>query len=201
MKTRVNFYNKHYKPKFKLISLNSVVFLNVLVLGITLAAVGYLYWHNQTLTLKKRAIDNQVNNLQREVDSLQAGLSERTPSANLVNAVEQQKVALADREQLLEELANREATKQNRFSQVLTDLTLADTPQVWLSSFNLKSGHITLRGYGTTADAMPNWLARLSTTESFAGESFEQMTMVRDGSAIRFELNTTIADTTQQGQK
>ncbi|MFC3095289.1 hypothetical protein DRW07_15645 [Alteromonas sediminis] len=201
MKTRVNLYQQKYRPTLTLLSLNSSVFANVMVLVIVVSLFIGLSWRQATLNDENRQVAGLLSDLQRQVDVLKGQLDSQKPSPALVASIEQQKVAISQRQKLLQELSNRELGKQNRFSLVLSDLEQADTANVWLTRIHLQDGQVKLAGYGSTPDAMPKWLANLSRTDSFKGLAFDQARMKRDETAISFELNTQLSEQANLGSK
>jgi len=194
MKTRVNLYHQKYQPRVNLLSLNSTVFANLVVLALILSLYVGLSWRQASLNEQSRLLSGQTAELQRRIEQLKGELESQKPSPALMASIEEQKTSISQRQRLLQELSNRERGKQNRFSVVLSDLEQADTQYVWLTRIHMQEDLVSIAGYGSTPDAMPKWLANLSRTASFKGMAFEQARMQRDNNAIAFELNTKLSE-------
>jgi Tfp pilus assembly protein PilN len=196
MKNRLNLYSDKYAPTFSLLSLNSLSAAIVFSIVLFAIASALLAWRSSYLDSQVSQLRSRVNNLQSEIDNAQQLLANRQPDQQLVDAIENQKLELSQRQKLLQELSMREKTKNNRFSQVLADLDKADMPTVWLTTIHMSNEKIQLEGFGTRADAMPSWLANLSETSSFSGTDFQQASMVKEEKGLFFSLQT---DLSQRG--
>ena len=203
MKHRLNLYSSEYAPTFTLLSLNSLTATLVILTVLFSVGSAFLAWQSSRLTTKVTDLQSTVSQYQSAVDQAQQTLANRKPDPQLVAAVNSQKLALNQRERLLQELSMRETVKNNRFSQVLADLNAADIGTVWLTTIHMSDQKIQLEGFGTRADAMPQWLANLSTTDSFSGTSFQQASMVKEEQGLFFSLQTALepisTPVTQQG--
>ena len=164
MKTSINLYHGKYKPSLSLISLSSVTFFNVLALVLFIGIFAFLSWRNGNLTEQNKQQTENVAAVEKKLKSLEAELQARRPNPELLATIENQKIELSQRQRLLSELSHREEGKNNRFSVVLSDLAKADTSTIWLTTIKVNDDQVKLVGYGSTADAMPKWLAELSNT-------------------------------------
>lgn len=201
MKHRINLYSSEYVPTVSYISLNSITFLFVfLIIVFTLFNI-VLAWQNGHLQAQLDIQRKQLNSLQRSVDESQRILAARKPDQALLIEIEQQKLALSQRESLLKELSTREETKDSRFSQVLADLSSADLPTIWLTSIELNTGAVSLEGYGSKPDAMPIWLSHLSATSSFSGVDFDHVTIEKREQGLFFSLRTGLSINQQKGEE
>lgn len=190
MKTRLNLYTGEYVPKVTFISLNSVTFSICFLIFVFVLSSLLMAWHADSLNNQLRAKRKAVDALQRSVDLAQKQLTELKPDPKLIKAIEAEKLSLTQRKRLLEELSSREEVKNNRFSQVLSDLDTADTPSLWLTNIQVSNNIVALEGYGTEPDAMPLWLANLSATQSFSGVQFEHAQMEKQDDGLFFTLRT-----------
>lgn len=191
MKSRINLYSSTYAPTLNIVSLGNVVLLFVfLIVLFTLISV-FVTWKANTVQADVEQMRKQLSTLEASVDASQKALLNRKPNKELIAKIDNLKVTLTQKQGVLEQLARREKSKNTKFSKVLRDLSNADSSKVWLTYIDIQTTTVILEGYGVEADSMPNWLRKLSATESFSGIDFQHVTLEKQNEGIFFSLRTT----------
>lgn len=95
--------------------------------------------------------------------------------------------------QALAALASREVATTTGFSPQFIGLARQRLSGLWLTHIELAGSHVTLQGVALADELIPRYVRRLGSEEIFAGTSFQQALLERDGAdgaALRFELRT-----------
>jgi Tfp pilus assembly protein PilN len=98
--------------------------------------------------------------------------------------------------QALAALASREVATTTGFSPQFIGLARQRLSGLWLTRIELAGSHLTLQGMALADELIPRYVRRLGGEDVFAGTSFQQALLERDGAdgaALRFELRTQAA--------
>lgn len=180
MKTRINLYPEHLKPKTQLLNLS---FVMIVWLVIGLNAVFFYYDYNtqykQTMaTVNKLQVS--LNNLENQREKFEFEVSERKQSPRLLREVIDLKEQLKIKRRLQTSLLKQENFKLNGFSQLMSDLARHHHDDMWLTEINVYGEVTRFVGVTLQSAAVPEWLDNLSSSEFFSGQTFSQTKLYRD---------------------
>lgn len=198
-KTRINLFTTALLPPKQRLTLKTLGLsgaLLVLLGGICIAVMSYL-----DSQLKAEVAQTKVllNSQQAQLEQLQAKLQQHQPDAALQAEVTQQQQELQLKTLLLNELAQREQLKSVGFTEKLQELAKVSNGNIWLTHLHFDEQKIVFEGYGSSPEAVPDWIARLSLTQSYRGKAFASMTMAREeGKPLAFKLTTEAEESSAQ---
>lgn len=198
-KTRINLYSAELLPaKLRLSFARTLLFsLGLLLLGGVFLAFGW--WQQQQVNQQLQTLQQQNATLEQQKNSLQQALSKHQPDAALQAKLSQMTQELQLKTLLLTELAKREQFKSSGFTNMLEELAKVADGSVWLSHIHLAPQNLLFEGYTLKPENVPNWVVRLSDTESFKGKAFASMTMNRgEQQPLAFRLTTAAKEAEKQ---
>lgn len=189
-RTRINLYQRQYRPALDLLSLSSIVVVWCVL--IALCAGSWLIVKQQAASELRTlsAVRDRNAQLEQQRTMLEQQVAAREPAPALAQRVTLLDKSLAKQERLLAELASREALKKQGFASMLTDLATSARDDIWLEAFVISENAMTFKGQLSHPQAMPRWLQALGKTDSFTAVTFDAARVYREDEALYFELIT-----------
>ena len=180
MKTRINLYLEHLKPKTQLLNL-SFVMIVWLVIGLNGLFFYYDYnaQYKETMTAVSK-LGVSLNGLENQRDKLESEVSELKQSPRLLREVTDIQEQLKIKRRLQTSLLKQENFKLNGFSQLMSDLAQHHHSDIWLTEINVYGDVTRFVGVTLQTAAVPEWLANLSSSDFFSGQTFSQTKLYRD---------------------
>jgi hypothetical protein len=153
-----------------------------LILAVTLAWAGFLYFQASVLETRAAQQEARQADAQQELDRLNAAAA-RPASSLLTERVKATQAQVAQREALLASIGDTFEDTSAGFSQRMTALAHSSTEGVWLNGFTLAPGYVALKGSTLNADLLTTYLDRLGKQPPFSGMRFSGMNAVLAQSA------------------
>jgi len=173
---QVNLYTEEFRPKKDPLAFRKILGAAVGLLVLCALYSAYLIWsviaQEQTLV----RIDSANEDLQLEVDGMQARLDARAKDSRLQNDNEVLKIRLHNTQLLLATIkqgVNEEGVRQ-RFGDILVALAKHRIEPVWLSQVQISDGgeRLSLIGHTREPDQVPVYLRAIGQESVLSGRSF-----------------------------
>ncbi|MCH1918117.1 PilN domain-containing protein [Shewanella sp. A3A] len=198
-KTRINLFSSALLPPKQRLTLKTLGLSGALILllgGASLGVISYLHGQLQAQVAQTKTL---LNSQQSQLEQLQAQLQRHQPDTSLQAEVTLQQQELRLKTLLLNELSQREQLKSVGFTEKLQELAKVSNGNIWLTHLHFDEQKIVFEGYGSSPEAVPDWIARLSLTQSYRGKAFASMTMAREeGKPLAFKLTTEAEESSAQ---
>ena len=132
----------------------------------------------------------QLQQQLQQTDLYQQALAQRKPDEALVKQHQQAEYAVAQKQQLLNYLAEQQHQASQFYSPVLQHLQQVDLPELWLTNFTLQQASSSFSGVTLQPASITLWLEGLQQLSYFKGQRFSQvsMTQIPDTTAVSFVL-------------
>ncbi|WP_417760927.1 PilN domain-containing protein [Shewanella sp.] len=190
-KTRINLFNHTLLPPKQRLTLKTLGLASAAILLLGGVAIGLMGYFNGQLQADAAQTKAQLASQQTQLAQLQKQLQQHQPNPALQAEVKLQQQELQLKSLLLNELAQREQLKSVGFTEKLQELAKVSNGNIWLTHLHFDEQKMVFEGYGSSPEAVPDWIARLSLTQSYRGKAFASMTMAREeGKPLAFKLTT-----------
>jgi len=176
-KLSINLYREELKVATPLVTLPRVVSLWIALL---LIMSMWSLFTSQQLSVqlveleKAEATKLQQNN---RIKQLEQQVSNNKASTDLLNKLKKIEFVIANKQQLLKQLTNKETTYTAGYSQAMTELSDLHHKDVSLTGVNITPNAMTFSGIARNPDAVPGWLARFEGATFLKGQSFSYMNL------------------------
>ncbi|MCE9685925.1 fimbrial assembly protein [Shewanella sp. AS16] len=199
IKTRVNLFRLSLLPPQRRLTLTRLVAALGVLLVLTLLTSLLSHWQLSRLEQQQRLATAQQQRLQQQKSALEARLQAHKPDAALVAKVELLSQRLELKRLLMGELSQRASLTSHGYASLLKDLALVADSNIWLSRIKVDEQAYVFEGYSRQPQGVPQWIARLESTQTLKGETFATMTMDQgDDKPLAFTLTSMAAK--EEGQ-
>lgn len=190
IKQRVNLYQPVLFVQRQRLTLSRLLYLWFALIVVLLAVMFMLQQQLQQHTAQLAEQQRQLNTAQQEVTMYQQALTQRQPAAALQQQHQLLQRSVQQKQQLLGYLSSQQQQAGLFYSPVLQHLQQIDRNELWLTSFSLQQHYSSFAGIALQPDAVPQWLAELSSLGYFQGQRFSQINLqqVAEKQAVSFSL-------------
>ncbi|ARP39366.1 MSHA biogenesis protein MshI [Vibrio syngnathi] len=187
----VNLYPEHLKPKKEYFTLTNVVAswggVCVLLLG------GYFAMQYQVSNLDKEliALQQDSNQLNKQVNQLNSQLIQHKPSPNKVAAVARLTSEIQANKEALKAVSQFDESQQVGYSGVMNSFAQLGRNDISLSHIYMTHDILELNGFARDASVVPNWVGQFKNELNLVGRTFEKIKIGRnEQDVVTFELST-----------
>lgn len=176
MSQQINLLLPELRPRFDWLSLPVVV--SGALAGLVLVAGFALVGAHAARGLAERegALKGELTTLQQQSQLLGKALGERRGDPLLPQRIEQARLEVSQRRQVMDLLASGVGAGQG-FSGVFQGFSRQIVQGVWLVGFAVAGAEIEIRGRLTDPALLPAYVARLNGEAAFAGRRFSMLDM------------------------
>ncbi len=195
MKYRVNLFPEELKPKLDLVTLNFVIVLWVLGIGIVVFLSQYYQSVYSDTEHRTQTTQVEYKNKKAMLVTLTKARDNRAQDPKLVELVNRLQGEERDKYLLLSELQGRERLKNQGFSMLMEDLAKQHVSEIWLTRININERIIRIEGGSLDSVQVPIWVSKLRNSEYFAGRNFAGARMFRnDNDELNFVLSSDLTE-------
>lgn len=190
IKQQVNLYQPRLHPVRERLSLQRLVGSAAAITGLVVLGWLLLSQQQQQAAAALAETELQLQQQLQQTDLYQQALAQRKPDEALVKQHQQAEYAVAQKQQLLNYLAEQQHQASQFYSPVLQHLQQVDLPELWLTNFTLQQASSSFSGVTLQPASITVWLEGLQQFGYFKGQRFSQvsMTQVPDTTAVSFVL-------------
>lgn len=177
MSQQINLLLPELRPRFDWLSLPVVV--SVALAGFVLVAGLALVGANAARGLAERegALKGELTTMQQQSQLLGKALGERRGDPLLPQRIEQARLEVSQRRQVMDLLASGGVGAGQGFSGVFQGFSRQIVQGVWLVGFAVAGAEIEIRGRLTDPALLPAYVGKLNGETSFAGRRFSMLDM------------------------
>ena len=180
MSQQINLYEERLRPLRVWVSGRNVCIGAVLVLALV---TGVAVWANREAAKATEAaalLQKQVSEQQQQLTALTKASADRKVSPVLSSELDQTKVMLAERSDVMDTLESRRHGNTTGFSGLMWGFARQAQKDLWLTSFNVTQGgeEIEIRGRVLDAAGLPAYVQRLGSEPVFQGRRFAALEML-----------------------
>ena len=191
MKKRINLYLPELHPKRQYLSLSQIALAWGCVLGLLLLTGGVVQLLRQQSVHQLQALQQQMNELDAQTQTLNAQLQQRHPDGALERELQLRREEVLSKQQLQTHLTQIGALQNQGFSAWLYDLAQARSPGIALQSFEIENDQLRLQGDAASNDAVPAWLSHFGEHPRLRDRTFSTLQVQRQKSgALQFRLES-----------
>lgn len=191
LKTRVNLYSSSLLPVKVALSFARLGTLVVLLLLGVLLLGGLFSWKLSQIQLELGSATLEQAGLLAQKQTLESQVASHQPDPALVAEVEAKAQHIEFKHLMLSGLGDQKGSMSRGFASLLTELATVADDNSWLSRIQVEGDSFQFEGYARHPQSVPQWIARLKTTNSLRGHGFAAMTMERDeGKPLAFTLTS-----------
>ena len=176
-KLSINLYQDELKVAKPLLTLPRVVaaWVGLLVIMLAWSAITA---HQISSELATLAQVNAVKQQQKDrIKELEKRVSNNKASANLVRELDKLSFVIANKQQLLQQLTNKETTYTTGYSKAMSQLASLHHKDISLTGVNIERTSMTFSGVARSPEAIPSWLARFEGATFLKGQSFNYVNL------------------------
>lgn len=201
MKTRVNLFSASLLPPELRLSFNNLALLLLVLVGLFTIASGVSYALVSGLETDRTELSMQKRNLDNQKQELEATLANRAPDSALVDEVDLLSQQVELKRMLLGELSQREALTSHGYSTLMKDLARVANSNIWLSRIQVDNNSFIFEGFSSAPHSVPLWVERLKLTDTLKGHAFASMTMNRgEDKPLAFTLTSKAGESVESNQ-
>ena len=193
----VNLYLPEFRHSEVLLNANRAVLLVGLFVGLLLLLQAGFWWRAAALEDTQRAAQLELQQLQRQVESLRRQ-QPRTRGTALATQVSELQRQLTRSRQISLLIKGQNLGNAAGFSMQLRGMARQAPGDLQLSGFRLSRGGglVELQGWARQAEAVPRYLQRLRGEDSFENVQFGNLVIERDENSglLRFSLGDPTRD-------
>ncbi|MGD8933116.1 MAG: PilN domain-containing protein [Chromatiales bacterium] len=194
MKYRLNLYTERFRPRQILLN-RWLLCASVGLLFMTLLVAGFaLGMSNAELAQRYHSSRDSQETLQSRLVSLSRQIDGDARKQVLRDKIAAQSRAIAGKQRVLEQLADRPLLTESRFSQFMQGLSNSHVQGLWLTRVRADGNNLELNGSSLSEELLPQWLRRLSRQTDFRGRKFGALELIRPPdsqmSRLDFHLST-----------
>jgi Tfp pilus assembly protein PilN len=194
MKSRINLYHGEFRPTFEWITGPHLLVTTVLAICLGASVYGGLYYWQQQTQLLANNLNASISQQQRNIDEFTSALKNRAVNPVLSAQLNQLQDSRMSQETLLLRVQDMSQLKQKSFSTLFDALSSSNSGSLWLTSFTVNEADLTIRGSLDKPSALTQWITKLSNTEFFKGQEFDDATLLRENDQLTFELSSVVTD-------
>jgi MSHA biogenesis protein MshI len=192
MRQEVNLYTDELRPSKEPLQASTAV-VAVVVAAIAIAASAFFVrYQERQIQDRLQALNSDIQAVESRVGEMTDKVESQQVDSRTIEAVSRITAEIAQRRQLLAEVARLVGDESSRFSPYMTALARQVPDQLWLTGFsvNLINNQVRLSGRTRSGDQVPVYLERLGREPVFGGRRFERLMLQRSesGSWIDFKV-------------
>ena len=181
MSQQINLYEDRLRPRLELASGRN---LGVFALILLAVMTGWSLWESAEANRKSEAAAASLSEVlaaQEKMKALTQVVAQRKVSPALAAEVENAKVMIAARKDVIEVLDSGALGRTSGFSAFMTGFARLTQSDLWLTGFVITSGgdEIEIRGRMLDASRLPDYVQRLNSVPVFQGRRFAALEMWR----------------------
>ena len=140
------------------------------------AALGNYLWYRQ--------VDDRLTQVNRQIDSTRAQITQLEKTIGEVKNITQEKKALEDKLRVLDTL------KKGRTGpvKVLDEISTIIPPRVWMAEYGEQAGLASLRGSAAAYDDLSTFAQKLKTSKFFSDVSIKKASQKTDSGSVDWEI-------------
>jgi len=192
MKSSINLYHKEFQPTFEVYVANNLLAITAFFLLFAAAVTGFVEYKKNEATAELKAAQDTNKRAEKEIAEMTAALAARTGDPALQAKLIQLEQDMDTQRQLVSQIQSLSTLKNKSFSQLFDAFSSSYKPQLWLTSFTVNEGDLTIKGEFSTPKVLPNWIASLNQSSFFSGQEFNEALVERDDDVLVFELTSQI---------
>jgi Tfp pilus assembly protein PilN len=154
---------------------------------------GLYYWQQQTQLLADN-LNMSISQQQQNIDEFTLALQNRSGDPVLAAQLNQLQNSRMAQETLLQRVKGMSQLKQKSFSTLFDALSSSNSSSLWLTSFTINEADLTIRGSLAKPSALTQWITKLSNTEFFKGQEFDDAKLIREDEQLIFELSSVVSE-------
>jgi Tfp pilus assembly protein PilN len=194
MKSRINLYHAEFRPVFEWITGPHLLLSTALAVCLGASIYGGLYYWQQQTQLLADNLNVSISQQQRNIDEFTIALKNRAGDPLLAAKLNQLQDSRMAQETLLLRVKDMSQLKQKSFSTLFDALSSSDSSSLWLTSFTVNEADLTIRGSLVKPSALTQWITKLSQTEFFKGQEFDDAQLLRENEQLTFELSSVVTE-------
>jgi len=178
---QINLYEDRLRPRLELATGRN---LGVFALILLAVMTGWSLWESAEANRKSEAAAASLSEVlaaQEKMKALTQVVAQRKVSPALAAEVENAKVMIAARKDVIEVLDSGALGRTSGFSAFMTGFARLTQSDLWLTAFVITSGgdEIEIRGRMLDASRLPDYVQRLNSVPVFQGRRFAALEMRR----------------------
>ncbi|RTE86394.1 MULTISPECIES: PilN domain-containing protein [Gammaproteobacteria] len=202
MKYRVNLYQASLKPEIKLISANKVSIAASLVVVFLVTALIMIKVSTASLQSKVNKQQAELTELQNEVATLNARVSNARVAPELVRSERVLEREVTAKTRLLQRFDTTNRLSNIDFSQVLGDLSRVHIEGIWLTRIYADQSGLEIYGKTVQPAAIPNWMERFKEVDTLSPYRFSVVELQRDSErALNFAIVSSPREVASSGTR
>lgn len=187
----VNLYPEHLKPKKEYFTLTNVAASWGVVGALLLGSYFVMNYQASNLDTELTALQQNSNQLNKQVNQLNSKLTQHKPSPDKVAAVERLKRETQAKKEALKAVGQYDESQQVGYSGVMNSLAQLGRNDISLSHIYMTHDTLDMSGLARNANVVPNWIGQFKNELNLVGRSFEKLKIGRnDQDVVTFELST-----------
>jgi Tfp pilus assembly protein PilN len=194
MKSRINLYHPEFRPTFEWITGPHLLLSTALALCLGMSVYGGLYYWQQQTQLLADNLNMSISQQQQNIDEFTLALQNRSGDPVLAAQLNQLQNSRMAQETLLQRVKGMSQLKQKSFSTLFDALSSSNSSSLWLTSFTINEADLTIRGSLAKPSALTQWITKLSNTEFFKGQEFDDAKLIREDEQLIFELSSVVSE-------
>ncbi|CAH7051904.1 MSHA biogenesis protein MshI [Vibrio chagasii] len=187
----VNLYPEHLKPKKEYFTLANVAASWGVVSALLLGSYFVMNYQASNLDTELTVLQQDSNQLNKQVNQLNSKLTQHKPSPEKVAAVDRLKRETQAKKEALKAVGQYDESQQVGYSGVMNSLAQLGRNDISLSHIYMTHDTLDLSGLARNANVVPNWIGQFKNELNLVGRSFEKLKIGRnDQDVVTFELST-----------
>lgn len=187
----VNLYPEHLKPKKEYFTLANVAASWGVVGALLLGSYFVMNYQASNLDTELTALQQESNQLNKQVNQWNSKLTQHKPSPDKVAAVERLKRETQAKKEALKAVGQYDESQQVGYSGVMNSLAQLGRNDISLSHIYMTYDTLDMSGLARNANVVPNWIGQFKNELNLVGRSFEKLKIGRnDQDVVTFELST-----------
>lgn len=187
----VNLYPEHLKPKKEYFTLANVAASWGVVSALLLGSYFVMNYQASNLDTELTVLQQDSNQLNKQVNQLNSKLTQHKPSPEKVAAVERLKRETQAKKEALKAVGQYDESQQVGYSGVMNSLAQLGRNDISLSHIYMTHDTLDMSGLARNANVVPNWIGQFKNELNLVGRSFEKLKIGRnDQDVVTFELST-----------
>ncbi len=193
---QINLYQPILRKQEKVFSLKTLLRGNLLILAVLLLFYFASYYQSHSLNTQLESLQQERTKRTEALIELQKKFPPKAKNPTLQTMVEEKQALLNHRKRIIRELQHQKTGTGGNpgFSEQLSGLARQDVEGIWFDQISLRDGkQLTLQGWATSPEKVPQLIQRLTSEPSFSGTAFTSVQITRDtqnSSVIGFILKT-----------
>lgn len=172
MKQFANLYLAELQPNRERLTLNVVASAVAVVIALLVVVTVTGSWLVNGRKAEVAALQAELAQLQKSNKEQQDVLNIALNDPRLLGEIASVEQKVAQQQRLLQQMLQTTAGAQTSFAGVMRDIAVVDVEELWLSSFSVNDGQLSLRGSSLNPTALPAWLNSFSHQPNLRGRQF-----------------------------